>query len=174
MTADMRASGPLARPAPGAGTRRLFLRFDIAGDRYALAASGIVRILALAPLKGLPGAPAWVAGILLFGATPVPVIDLAALATGRPSAARASTRIAVVQYRGPDRLLGLLLEHATRTVAYDPREFQPYGLDNRDARYLGPVRPDADGMVQWVGVDELLPPDVRERLFQETGQEVAP
>jgi chemotaxis-related protein WspB len=167
-------------PPAGAGARkRLFLRFDIAGDRYVLAASHIVRMLPVTPLKGLPGAPAWVAGVLLYGGVPVPVIDVRALAAGQPSAARASTRIAVVDYRhaieAPARLLGLLLEHATETVHYDPADFVPYGLDNRDARYLGPVRADAQGMVQWVHLDDLLPTDVRDRLFQDAAQEaVAP
>jgi chemotaxis-related protein WspB len=177
MAAARGASTDLARADAGARTRRLFLRFDIAGDRYVLAASRIVRMLPWMPLKGLPAAPDWVSGILLYGDTPVPVIDISALATGRRSAARASTRIAVVEYRAatsvpvapiaPARLLGLLLEHATQTVHYDDSEFVPCGLDNPDARYLGPVRADDQGLIQQVGVDDLLPPRVRERLFQE-------
>ncbi|CAM3779811.1 CheW-like domain-containing protein [Bordetella sputigena] len=180
MAAATGASADLARANAGARTRRLFLRFDIAGDRYVLAASRIVRMLPWMPLKGLPAAPDWAAGVLLYGDTPVPVIDISALATGRRSAARASTRIAVVEYRAamsmspserdaaaPARLLGLLLEHATQTVHYDDNEFVPCGLDNPAARYLGPVRADDQGLVQQVGVDDLLPAQVRERLFQE-------
>ncbi|OZI61612.1 chemotaxis protein CheW [Bordetella genomosp. 11] len=171
MTAQTRASGSLASAGPGERGRRLFLRFDIAGDRYVLAASEIVRMLPVTPLKNLPGMPAWVAGLLLYGGTPVPVIDIRALALGQASTARASTRVAVVHYRhatrAPAPLLGLLLEHATETVHYDSDDFVPYGLDNREARYLGPVRPDTHGLVQWVKVEDLLPPTVRERLFQD-------
>lgn len=177
MAAATRGSGSAARA--GAGTRRrlLFLRFNIADERYVLAASHIVRMLPVTPLKTLPAAPPWVAGILLYGDVPVPVIDVRALALGQASAARASTRIAVVDYQPaadtPARLLGLLLEQATETVHYDADDFVPYGLDNRDARYLGPVRADARGMVQWVRIGDLLPAPVRERLFQDAAQEAA-
>ncbi|AOB32091.1 hypothetical protein AKI39_17305 [Bordetella sp. H567] len=177
MAPSTRGSGPVAPAGPGGRKRLLYLRFDIAGDRYVLPASSIVRMLPVTPLKSLPAAPPWVAGVLLYGDTPVPVIDVRALALGQASAARASTRIAVVDYRpaadAPAHLLGLLLEHATETVHYDPDDFVPYGLDNRDARYLGPVRADAHGMVQWVHLRDLLPADVRERLFQDAAQEAA-
>jgi chemotaxis-related protein WspB len=174
MTAAMaypgqRAGSGAARP------RRLFLRFEIGADRYVMAASDIVQILPLTPLKQLPAAPAWVAGVLLYGARPVPVVDVAALATGQAARAQASTRLIVVAYRVTDpagaRLLGLLLERANETVHYFPDEFLPCGLDNRDAPYLGPVKAEPEGMVQWVDVDQLLPPSVRERLFLDLGQQ---
>ena len=69
-----------------------------------------------------------------------------------PAAARTSTRLVLVHYRPagevPRRLLGLILEQATDTLRCNPTEFQPYGLDNRDAPYLGPVREDAQGLLQ--------------------------
>jgi len=63
------------------------------------------------------------------------------------------------------RWLGLILEQATDTLRCDPAEFQPYGLDNRQARYLGPVREDALGLMQWIGVNDVLTDDVRALLF---------
>jgi hypothetical protein len=54
------------------------------------------------------------------------------------------------------RWLGLVLEQATDTLRCDPAEFQPYGLDNREAPYLGPVREDALGLMQWIGGMSLL------------------
>jgi chemotaxis-related protein WspB len=169
----MASPGPRSHAA-GMRARRLFLRFDIGTERYALATSDIVRVLPLMPLKRLPAAPVWVAGILLYGSEPVPVIDVSALAAGQVAAVRASTRLALVAYRPtPDaaaRHLGLLLEHATDTVHYDIEEFQSYGLDNRDAPYLGPVLADANGMVQCVRIADLLPASVRERLFRDADQ----
>ncbi|MNR68201.1 hypothetical protein D3C85_1926230 [compost metagenome] len=47
----------------------------------------------------------------------------------------------------------------------DPADFQPYGLDNPQARYLGPVREDAQGLLQWVRVAELLDDQVRALLY---------
>ena len=44
---------------------------------------------------------------------------------------------------------------------FDPAAFRPLALDNRQARYLGPVLSDAAGMVQAVTVDDLLPPEAQ-------------
>ena len=67
--------------------------------------------------------------------------------------------------RQPSRWLGLILEQATDTLRCNPEDFQPYGLDNRQAPYLGPVREDAQGLVQWVRVNDLLDDAVRSLLF---------
>lgn len=151
------------------GRRKLFLLFRIGADRYVLDAACIRQVLPLQPLKQLPSAPGWVAGMLAGWAESVPVIDLSALAIGRPSNAVTSTRIVLVDYRpagsSAAHTLGLMLERATETVHRDPSAFVPSGLDNPGARYLGPVLNEPDGMVQWVGVDELLPEDVRAMLF---------
>ncbi|MNG19256.1 hypothetical protein D3C84_1033980 [compost metagenome] len=75
----------------------------------------------------------------------------------------------VVNYRADEtaeaQLLGLILEQATDTLRCNPADFQPYGLDNRQAPYLGPVREDAQGLLQWVRVADLLDEQVRALLF---------
>ncbi|CAB3699984.1 CheW-like domain [Achromobacter denitrificans] len=155
-------------PRAAAG-RRLYLLFRIGEDRYALEAGGVAEVLGLRVLKQVPGAPAWVAGLLDRRGASVPVIDMSALAGRGAAAAVTSTRLALLRYRpGPgagERLLGLILEQATETAHFDPAAFQPGGLDNPGARYLGPVLSDARGMVQAVTVDELLPAPVRALLF---------
>ena len=174
--------------AAGSAARRLYLLFRIGGDRYALDAGEVIEVLGLRTLKQVPGAPSWVAGMLDRRGAPVPVIDMSALA-GQGAAARVtSTRLALVHYRpataeaatpavtatasasaadpgAADHVLGLILEHATETLHYDPAAFQPSGLDNPNARYLGPVLSDAHGMVQAVGVNDLLAPSVRAMLY---------
>jgi chemotaxis-related protein WspB len=65
----------------------------------------------------------------------------------------------------PTQWLGLILEQATDTLRCNPAEFKPYGLDNRQAPYLGPVREDAQGLLQWVRVADLLDDQVRALLF---------
>lgn len=99
----------------------------------------------------------------------MPVIDLSALTFGTAAQARTSTRLVLVNYQPEPwieaRWLGLILEQATDTLRCDPAEFQPYGLDNRQAPYLGPVREDALGLMQWIGVNDLLTDEVRAVLF---------
>ncbi|MBV4475929.1 chemotaxis protein CheW [Pseudomonas botevensis] len=149
--------------------KALFLLFRIGSERYALRATEVAEVLPRLPLKPIARAPAWVAGVFAYRGTVVPVIDLSALTFGQSAEARTSTRLVLVHYRPdeslPEQRLGLILEQATDTLRCDPQEFQPYGLDNRQAPYLGPVREDAQGLVQWVRVNDLLDEAVRALLF---------
>lgn len=156
----------------------LYLQFRIGQQRFALDVREVIEVLPRRPLKPIPQAPAWVAGILAHRGELVPVIDLSALCFATPAAARSSTRLVLVRYDGdplrPGLQLGLVLEQATDTLRCQPEEFQPYGLDNAEAPYLGPVRQDAAGLLQRIRVHDLLPEAVRPLLFpDEPGQEPA-
>jgi len=149
--------------------RRLFLLFWLGPERYALEAHDIAEILPLRPLKHVPAAPDWVAGVFSHRGKPVPVLDLALLATGTASASRATTRLVVVHYRHQLRntthLLGLMLERVVETQYFLAESFIPDGLDHPDARYLGPVARTPEGLLQWVRVTDILPEHVHQRLF---------
>ncbi|NNA55487.1 chemotaxis protein CheW [Pseudomonas koreensis] len=157
-----RSAAPVAKQA-------LFLLFRIGKERYALRATEVAEVLPRLPLKPIAQAPKWVAGVFAYRGAVVPVIDLSALTFGHPAQERTSTRLVLVHYRPdelqPPRWLGLILEQATDTLRCHPEDFQPYGLDNRQAPYLGPVREDAQGLVQWVRVNDLLDDAVRNLLF---------
>ncbi|CAI8870662.1 chemotaxis protein CheW [Pseudomonas zeae] len=157
-----RSAAQVAKPA-------LFLLFRIGSERYALRATEVAEVLPRLPLKPIARAPQWVAGVFAYRGAVVPVIDLSALTFGHPAEARTSTRLVLVNYRPdeaqPAQWLGLILEQATDTLRCHSQEFQPYGLDNRAAPYLGPVREDAQGLVQWVRVNDLLDDAVRTLLF---------
>ncbi|CRM94816.1 Chemotaxis protein CheW [Pseudomonas sp. 22 E 5] len=157
------------RGAVSAAKKALFLVFHIGNERYALKATEVAEVLPRLPLKPIAHAPLWVAGIFAHRGTLVPVIDLSALTFGTAAQARTSTRLVLVNYQPEPwteaRWLGLILEQATDTLRCDPAEFQPYGLDNRQAPYLGPVREDALGLMQWIGVNDLLTDEVRTVLF---------
>lgn len=157
------------RGAVPAAKKALFLVFRIGGERYALKATEVAEVLPRLPLKPIAHAPLWVAGIFAHRGAMVPVVDLCALTFGTAAQARTSTRLVLVNYQPQPwieaRWLGLILEQATDTLRCDPAEFQPYGLANREAPYLGPVREDALGLMQWIGVADLLTDDVRALLF---------
>lgn len=143
--------------------KRLFLVFFIGDERYALPATDVVEVLPRLPLKPIAQAPVWVAGVFSHRGQMVPVIDISAMTFGTTAVERTSTRLVLVNYRG--RLLGLMLEQATDTLRCNPDDFQPYGLDNREAPYLGPVRKDDLGLVQWIAVNDLLTPAVCALIF---------
>lgn len=157
-----RSAAPVAKQA-------LFLLFRIGKERYALRATEVAEVLPRLPLKPIAQAPKWVAGVFAYRGAVVPAIDLSALTFGHPAQERTSTRLVLVHYcpdeLQPPRWLGLILEQATDTLRCHPDDFQPYGLDNRQAPYLGPVREDAQGLVQWVRVNDLLDDAVRNLLF---------
>jgi chemotaxis-related protein WspB len=146
----------------------LFLLFQLGADRYALDARQVAEILPLVALKQIPAMPPWVAGAFSYHGTPVPVIDLSSLALGRPAQRRLGTRMVLVHYPEPGRdshLLGIVIEKATRTMRRDEADFTPCGIAADNARYLGPVANDAEGLVQWVKIGDLLPAPVRAMLF---------
>lgn len=147
----------------------LFLVFQLEADRYAIEASQIVAVLPLLQAKAIPQAPAGVAGLFDYHGEAVPLIDLSRLALGRDAAPRLSTRVVVVRYplaEGGWRKLGLIAEQVVETVRLQADAFAPGGVDTPQARYLGPVAADAHGLLQWVEVEHLLPPSVRDLLFQ--------
>lgn len=155
----------------------LFLQFRIAGERYALRAIEVAEVLPRLPLKPIAHAPDWVAGVFAYRGAVVPVIDLCALTFGTPARIRTSTRLVLVHYRpeqgSETKLLGLILEQATDTLRCDPADFQPYGLDNRQAPYLGPVRKDEQGLLQWVRVADLLDDQVCALLYPQPPLDLA-
>ncbi|MCF5052176.1 chemotaxis protein CheW [Pseudomonas syringae] len=157
------------RGAVPAAKKALFLVFHIGTERFALRATEVAEVLPRVPLKPIAHAPVWVAGIFAHRGALVPVIDLSALTFGTPAQARTSTRLVLVNYQPQPwieaRWLGLILEQATDTLRCSLEEFKAYGLDNRESPYLGPVREDALGLMQWIGVNELLTEPVRTLLF---------
>lgn len=147
----------------------LFVLFQLGEDRYVIAASQIAAVLPMVLPKSIPLAHPAVAGAFNYRGTPVPLIDLSQLALGRPALARRSTRILVVHYPQPDgapELLGLLAENVSETMSRPPSDFVASPIQSDGAPYLGPVAPDAQGLVQWVQVQQLLPEPVRALLFK--------
>ncbi|TGN98234.1 MULTISPECIES: chemotaxis protein CheW [unclassified Burkholderia] len=149
----------------------LFLLFELDGERYALDATRIVEVLALAPVKSMLGTPPWLTGVIDHRGKLVPVIDVPRLALGRAAHALRSTRLVVVRYAqqheadGVDRWLGLIVEHATQVREFAPAQFADSGIATPHARWLGPVAADATGFVQRIDVEQMLDDDARALLF---------
>lgn len=155
----------------------LFVLFHLGADRYVLPAADVTEVLPLLALNAVPGAPAGVAGLADYRGTVVPVVDFAALTAGRPAERRVSTRLLIVRYpdaRGNRRLLGLVVERATETIALAPEAFAPAGVRSETARYLGPIARDAAGLIQRVSVAALLTEPLRAALYPVDDGDCAP
>lgn len=147
----------------------LFLTMRIGDDYYAIPAADVVEVLPLVRLKGLPNAPAGIVGMFDHRGTPAPVVDLTLLATGEPSRASMTTRIALVNYSpdgGESHLLAVIAEEMTDTFHAAAEDFVVTGVDAPGTAYLGPVIKSGDRIVQRVEVEQLLSPEVRESLFR--------
>ncbi|WP_297527398.1 chemotaxis protein CheW [Thiohalobacter sp.] len=148
----------------------LFLVLQLGEERYAIEAGDIVEIVPFLRLRALPQAPPYVAGVFDYRGELVPVIDMQALVRGEPSRPLMTTRIVVVRYvdeQVGERRLGLLTEEVVETLRRDPGEFQPAGIEVGEAPYLGPMTRDAQGLVQQIRIEQLLPAPVRRQLFPE-------
>jgi chemotaxis-related protein WspB len=150
------------------------LVFHIGPDRYGLRLGAVQRVLPLMDLKRLPLAPPAVAGLMNLHGRTVPVIDLARLGGGAPSAEHVDTRIVVVDYAAPDGnvyALGLLAERVVGVQDVAERALADSGV--QAAPFLGEVAGDSQGIVQLVEPQRLLPPDLRAALFQAGGTDGA-
>jgi chemotaxis-related protein WspB len=148
----------------------LFVVFQLGDHRYAIDAAQVAEILPLVSVKPIPQAPHGVAGVFNYRGAPVPVIDLSELTLGRPAQRRLSTRMIVVHFnndRGDRRPLGLIAEKAMETARLEPNDFLSTGVSSKRNGYLGPVATDSQGLLQRVEIKKLLPPEVRDALFQE-------
>lgn len=152
----------------------LFLMFQLGQDRYVLDTGQVEAVLPLLATKQLPGAPKGVAGAINYRGRPVPVVDLALLALGRPAEPRLSTRIILLRYPsdpGRDDLLCLLVEQAVETTERDAADFATSGVEAGMPPYLGPVASDERGLIQWVRGEALLTPEIRDILFRQQATE---
>lgn len=149
------------------------LAFHIGRERYALPLTAVLRVLPVARLKALPGAPHYVPGLLDLHGEVVPVIDLSRLAGTPPDAVRYDTRILLVEVpaAGRRRRLGLKAERVTGVadIGAELRDggvlAAPWlgGLAAGDAEASGR----AAGMLQLIAPDRLLAPEVETLLFGE-------
>ncbi|KUY83908.1 chemotaxis protein CheW [Burkholderia sp. RF4-BP95] len=161
----------MTRAESHGGAHALFLMFELDGERYALDAADIDEVLPLATAKAVPGAPEWIAGLLMRGGQPVPVIDVPMLALGRRAHALRSTRLVMARYRvgqpDRDRVVGLIVERATQTLRIDRTAFRASGVSTARTRWLGRVANTPDGIVQQVSVSDLI--DDVARLYLSDG-----
>ena len=137
----------------------LLLQFIVDKTRYVLATGTIMEVVPLVPLQKQPNAPAYIAGLMNYRGSSLPVVDLCQLFTGRDAVLRLSSRIVVVKVALPDqetRNIGLLLEKATEILKMDEGEFADPGIENPQALYLGKVAMDGQGMLQLISPENIL------------------
>ncbi|WP_337841824.1 chemotaxis protein CheW [Rheinheimera sp.] len=149
---------------PAATSSSLHLLFRLQHDLYAIEAAQIQVVLRRTALKQCPAAPHWVAGLLHYQGSTVPVLDLYQRLLQREAGWQTSTRLVLVHYK--QQLLGLLLEQVHRFERLTDQLWQDSRLLLPDHQYLGQVQQhDGLGLIQQVRLADLLPVDVQQVLF---------
>lgn len=141
----------------------LLLLFETSDGRYALESEQIVEIIPLLQTKKIPGAPPYVAGIINYRGTPVPVFDLCSLAGAEPCRQYFSTRIILVLYPLADdqvRLIGLIAERATDVVRCGEAEIRASGILLEKPAEGGAAGAGQEEIVQLFNVARMIPADV--------------
>ena len=148
----------------------LLLQFQAGNNRYGIDVAEVIEVVPRVRFRELPHADPAVAGLMNYRGTLVPVIDLTVLLTGAPSRPFFSTRIVVANYpAGAGKILGLMAERVTETVACAAGDFQPAGISVAEAPYLGELSLRAEGAIQRVLIGNLLTEALRAALFEPAG-----
>ena len=150
------------------------LVFHIGRERYALPLAAIGRVLPVARLTALPGAPHFVPGLLDLHGEAVPVIDLSKLAGSPPDAVRYDTRLLLVDVPAAGRMrrLALKAERVSGVASIDG-PLAEAGV--AAAPWLGALAHTAaeaatPGMLQLLDPARLLAPATEALLFGATGE----
>lgn len=146
----------------------LLLVFEAGGQTYGLDARRVVQVAPYPACTPLPHAPPYVAGLVTWRGSTLPVIDLSALLGGAPARPLLSTRLVVIRYPqapGVAQPLGLVAEKAVETVREEASRYEPQKIAIPDAPYLEGTVEHAGRIIQRISVEELLPASVRALLF---------
>ena len=137
----------------------LMLVFRLGDNRYAIATPAIVTVLPRVNLQAIPGSSPAVAGMFSYQGQIVPVLDLNQLLRGAASSALLSTRIILVNQGAlgeSARLLGLLAEQATETLALHQVEEIAERVDFCQSPYLGEMLVAQQEIIQQLQIYSLL------------------
>ena len=146
----------------------LLLLFETSDGRYALESQQIVEIIPLLQPKRIPGAPAYVAGIINYRGVPVPVFDLCALTGKAPCRQYYSTRIILVEYPlavDQKRLIGLIAERATDVVRCSDSDIRSSGVLLEKPVESASAEAGQEEIVQMFNVERIIPAEVVRGVF---------
>ncbi len=104
-------------------SRALHVLFRVGAAEYALPAADVLQMESYAGATPIPGAPAFVAGVVQVRGRVLPVVDLRARFGLPPVEPSLDRRIVVGQHR--DRPVALLVDSAREVLALEADDFRP-------------------------------------------------
>ncbi len=101
----------------------LHVTFRVGNADYAIDATDVLHLESFTEATHVPGAPAFVAGLVQVRGKLVPVVDLRKRFGLEPTARTLDSRVIVVKIAG--RVAGLLVDSAREVVRLDEATFEP-------------------------------------------------
>jgi chemotaxis-related protein WspB len=132
----------------------LLLFYD--NDRYAIDCKKILRVLPQVILKKTPYWPSSLAGLMNYGNTSIPIMDLSWVLGGRYSKNSFDTRIILLDNDKGHSPIGLIAENVTQAINCQEYDFIDIGIKSKKAPFLGGLLTDKEGTIQLILVDQLI------------------
>jgi len=148
----------------------LLLVFHVKEDCYAIDSINVKEVIPLLNLQSISKAPEYVAGLLNYRGTSVPVIDLCQFLKGKQCNQYYNSRIIIVNYinNSGTALLGLIAENVTDVLRQESSELKSSGVKLDTSPFLGKIVLKEDGMIQTIELDKLLTNELAKLLFTES------
>lgn len=140
---------------------RLHVVFKVGGAEYAMAAADVLQMESFAGATPVPGAPAYVVGIVQLRGKVIPVIDLRAR-FGLPAAERTLDSRIIVGQRG-ERPVALLVDSAREVLNLEEAQLEPPPRVVADEAhgYIQAVARVASRLVMLIDFAKVIGEDVR-------------
>ncbi len=138
----------------GVAQRELVL-VGVGGQTFAIDIMALREIRGWTPTTMLPGAPAYVRGVVNLRGLPLPIVDLG-LRLGFP-ATEADSRSAVAVVQIAERTIGLLVESVSEIISVEAAAIQPPpDLEGMSSSAVSGLLAMADGMVGVLEIARLI------------------
>ncbi len=134
----------------------LHVTFRVGNGEYAIDATDVLHLESFTEATHVPGAPAFVAGVVHVRGKLVPVVDLRKRFGLDPAARTLDSRVIVVKVSG--RVAGLLVDSAREVVRLDAATFEPPPelLDSDASGFVRAVSTQASRLLLVVDVPRLI------------------
>jgi chemotaxis-related protein WspB len=136
----------------------LMLIFYVGSDCYCCSCETMLEIIPKIPLKPIPQAPSYLAGLLNYGGESVPIIDFSMIIAQRPSDNYMHSRIILfkTEQEGQTKILGLIAEKIIETRNIDPKLFNEPGIHIQKLSFLNGIYNTEHESIQWVNLKRFF------------------
>lgn len=131
----------------------------IGKERYAIESDLVVEVVPKVALKKMVHVPNYISGLLNYGGTPIPVVDLCQLIDNRPCDNCMHTRILLFKFpdaNGHEYNIAFMGEKMTQTIDKERKDFIDSQVRMSETAYLDGILTEASGEIQFIDIWELF------------------